>query len=234
LKLVLVQTTDPVRYKPLFDLTSGLNKAFCRRWGYDFRSYIGIKWGDEAWMACFNRIYLLGELAQSGTHDWALYLDADAFVCDPEFRPEEIITADSEALVIGCSGGDPDTEPWQINNGVMFFNLKHRFTRYMLDNWRQRWEDNFRILRRFASNERWDMLTNRVDDQAIFHGLLRALLDQGASAAEVVKNYTGPYPLFNYKKGRYVKQAIRSGTNTLEERTAYVRDFIEQAHGRRR
>ena len=132
-KLKVIQTSDPVVYKPLLDITSKLNEKQCKKMGITYQKYYCIKRGHSPIFAIFNRIYLLIEHLDTD-FDWILYMDADAMITNPLFHPHNIILQNKDKGFIFCSGGT--YEKWDVNDGVFFCNLRHPEVRKVLLQWK--------------------------------------------------------------------------------------------------
>src|SRR5580704_4456719 len=82
----MLQTSDDLRYRKLFSVTSCANRIFCQRNNVTYTDYIGIKVGCHPWHATFNRILLLMEFLGENYRGWVIYVDADAYVADLNFE----------------------------------------------------------------------------------------------------------------------------------------------------
>jgi hypothetical protein len=59
----------------MLDLTQDVQLAYARKWGYSYLRWDGVVRGKRAWLATFNRIYLLHDLIMEGKYDWVLFMD---------------------------------------------------------------------------------------------------------------------------------------------------------------
>ena len=144
--------------------------------------------------ANFNRYYLLREVMRHTTHQWALWIDADAIVADPSVSVEPIINADRDKLIIACRGTDAGEH--DINNGVFFFNLRHRdaarFLGYVIMAARHVRPDNSRF---------------RSDQRHMQSWLRRRMRPDGSIPQ--LKRYAGRHAnIFNYN-GPFIKHFLR-------------------------
>lgn len=63
-------------YSRMLDMTQGVQMAYAREWGYSYKRWDGVIRGNRAWLATFNRIYLLYDLLKKEReHDWVLLMD---------------------------------------------------------------------------------------------------------------------------------------------------------------
>ena len=83
LKIKVIQTSDSeTGYKTLLDVNRKINEEYCRKMGYEYLAYYGIKRGYYPCQATFNRIYLMEDELDRKAVDWVLYIDADAVVAE--------------------------------------------------------------------------------------------------------------------------------------------------------
>lgn len=74
--LVPPQTSDGKGdYSRMLDLTQGVQLAYAGEWGYSYLRWDGVIRGNRAWLATYNRIYLLYDLLKEDKHDWVLFMD---------------------------------------------------------------------------------------------------------------------------------------------------------------
>jgi hypothetical protein len=120
-RIVILQSCDD-KYAPMLVATTQVNSGYAAKHGYSYRSFVG-NLATVPNTANFNRYYLLREELESGRHDWAFWMDADAIVIDDHVPLENFINRNPDKLLIACRGamnGDYD-----INNGVFLLNLRH-------------------------------------------------------------------------------------------------------------
>jgi hypothetical protein len=128
----LIQTSDPVRYRPLFDITAEACRALCARHALTYAPFIGVVRGHFPWHAVYNRIFLLNDLAEAGFGGWVIYLDADAYPFDLSFNVRRYLAANRSVGMIAASGGP---EPWQPNSGMLLLNFADFRMRSLLAAW---------------------------------------------------------------------------------------------------
>jgi hypothetical protein len=136
----VIQSSDADVYARMLDVTAENIGAFCRHHNLVHRSFRGLKRGHWQWHSCFNRIYIFEELIAEGHDGWVLYLDADAFVVDIDFPIAEYLEARNEyAGIVVHAGATPAY--WDINNGVMFLNLKTEVAKLIVRDWSRRHQE---------------------------------------------------------------------------------------------
>jgi hypothetical protein len=166
MKIVLFQSCDGPGFSPVLDATARANKEFCRRHDVAYRSFMGLKRGLWPWHACFNRLYMLKELIDEGHDGWALHLDGDAYVCDLNFPIKDYLGGIAHKAGVAILSGATDAY-WDINSGVLFFNLGHPTAIAMVSEWINRHEKIFSDPQ-FLSRQ-WD----GFDDQRQIHLVLQ-------------------------------------------------------------
>jgi hypothetical protein len=75
-RLLILQTSDGSgAYSKMLDATMGVQMAYATHWGYSYLRWDGVVRGGPAWLATYNRIYLLHELYQRHEYQWVLFMD---------------------------------------------------------------------------------------------------------------------------------------------------------------
>lgn len=205
--ITFLQTADPHRYKRMLDATSRTVIEYCRRHGFAYENYVGIKRGFHGAHATFNRMFMLEELMERGHRGWALYMDADAYVQDLDFDLRAYLNDKSahSAIMATIPG---ESVPWHINAGVLFFNLGHERAVALLRDWKRRYMA--------VSDERLRGLTS-VWDHENDQTMLYEALDQHPTLREPVL-FVDPL-LFNHHEGRFIRQFLASLDTNVESRT---------------
>lgn len=223
-RVLILQTSDGARYKPLLDATEAHHRAYARRRGYDYARFDGVKRGAKPWHAAFNRIYLLQDLLKAREYDWVLYMDADAVVVDPA-RGVERFLDDSKAFV-ACRGATDDPRIWyNVNNGVAFFNMRHPATPGILDAWRRLYERVPMAVLEAEPEGVFDDVTKHVNDQ----DMLSAALVRTPALQHAIKVYRGEeHNAFNYH-GPFIQQILRAEVAGLEARLRKLRQLVATA-----
>ena len=214
--VLILQTCDGNRYKPLLDLAEKAGRAYAEKHGYSYKRFDGVKVGTQPWHATFNRIYLLEEELKNKTHDWVLYMDADTCFAGLEQSLLPFINKRNYAI-LGCRGRSNNPIIfWDINAGVLFFNLNHPATPFIIKSWKDKYESISIETRNNAYQNTFERLGGHLNDQSMLHGILHDFY------FPISYNYQGAqYNAFNYD-GPLIRQILRTPENTLEQR---VRDM---------
>jgi hypothetical protein len=69
-----------------------------------------------------------------GFYGWIFYLDADAYIYDPNFNLVHYLDGYSDKALIAAPGGNTG-QRWDINSGVLLINLAHDMARQMIEHW---------------------------------------------------------------------------------------------------
>jgi hypothetical protein len=142
MKPFLIQTSDKSVYAEMLDVTSRNISTFCRRHDLCYRVFKGLKCGQWDWHSCFNRIYMFDELIAEGHDGWVIYIDADAFIVDLNFPIRQYLDSKSDrAGIVVHSSATP--AHWDINDGVMFLNLRIPTAKLIVRDWIRRHEEIF-------------------------------------------------------------------------------------------
>lgn len=193
----VIQTSDEVRYRPLFNITSQANRKFCELHGIPFRPFVGLKQGDQPWHATFNRIPLLSELIEDGYRGWVLYLDADSYVYDLNFDITAYLAQNERWSVIGAPGG---AGRWQANAGILFFNLSRPAALEVVAEWRRLFEEAYPGDRLHGLS---DWPEGMPDDQSLLHRLMHERSDH----EDVLK--LEPLTFFGGSSSSFIRQVLR-------------------------
>ncbi len=204
-RLILLQSSDR-DYAPFLDVTGDVNREYAERFNCGYASFVGNA-SRRPKTANFNRYFMLRHVVAQTNCQWAMWMDADAIVVDPTIRPDSIIDASPDKLIIACRGRD--TGPHDINNGVFFLNLRHRETERFL---RYLTRVCFRLPPRNSSFH---------SDQRHVHDWLKTRRSP-SGAINCVKRYTGSqHDKFNYG-GPFIHHALRK-SGTFEQRLDQLR-----------
>lgn len=217
--IVFLQTADPFRYKRMLDATARTVTEYCRRHGFGYESYVGIKRGYFPWHATFNRMFQFRELLDRGFAGWAIYLDADAYIDDLDFDLRSFLSDRADrAGVMTTIPGAPT--PWCINAGVVFLNLGHERGREIAMRWLDRYLDINDV--RLRTMEIWD---DGESDQS----MLFELLQQDPSLRDAVHYDDGR--VINSHDARFIRQLLRSLSLDLESRTTTLEAQVDAILG---
>jgi hypothetical protein len=196
-EIQVLQTTDPVRYRPLFDITSSISQRFCDLHDLSYAPFIGIKRGDRPWHATFNRIPLFSELANRGFAGWAIYLDADAYFFDLAFDIHAYLEQNKHWAVIGAPGGEG---AWQVNAGILLLNFGHPATLEIVNAWQKAFDETMPDSLLLGLPDWADDVPN---DQTMLHQIMYHRPDH----AEVQK--VEPLSFLGASSSTFIRQVLR-------------------------
>lgn len=230
MKITFLQTADPFRYTRMMALTGATVIEHCRRRGYSYESYTGIKRGVWPWQATYNRIVQLQELVDRGFSGWAFYLDADAYVVDLDFDLVAYLAdkMDYSAILTPAMASG---ERWDVNVGVCAFNCGHPGGRHLI----AEWNSSFAAVtdERLAEAEIWLECDN---DQDLFQQML---VREPCLMDDVFFQDTS---LINSSYAAYIRQHLRGYSASFEEREEAIAQAtrrvlpeasIKEGYGRR-
>jgi len=217
---LILQTSDPHAYFPMLMVTSQTTREFCRRHGLAYESYIGIKRGYWNWHATYNRIVMLNELIEQGFRDWAIYVDADAYVVDLDFKIADYLQEKSEfAAIMIPSQATPNF--WDVNAGVVLFNLLRPTARFIIQDWLRRFEKiPDEVLRQTK------VPFHGENDQVILH---RLLMDNKDLWPEI--HLESPQ-LMNSGHARFIRQHLSAYTPSLPDRIDAITAAVNTVLGK--
>lgn len=213
--VVVLQSCDPYAYFDLWLESSATARALCRRSRAHYQALVGLKRGTRDWHASFNRIDMLAELLDQGFRGWALWIDADAWVQDVRFPLREYLQDKGEYAFIGALGAPADTLYWQMNNGVLFYNLAHPAARELIAAWLARL-DAFEL----GEHDWRDAVQN---DQSMFHDLLAARPHYAPFVRHEDRS------LINSPHASFIRQALLVDNPDFDARLARVREACRAA-----
>jgi SAM-dependent methyltransferase len=213
--IVFMQTADDRLYKNMLDVSSITNIEYCRRNGFRYESYVGIKSGAAPWMASYNRIFMLQELVQRGHRGWVIFADADAFVVDLSFDVLDYLDENSDYCLIGASGGSD--APWNLNSGILFINLADPIGRAFVADWMTRFRIDVPLDYLADASAKWDEYPN---DQDIMYQCIKHV------PGLMAKTKREDPAIFNYTSGRFMWQAIRTPERDVASRIEIIRSKV--------
>lgn len=217
---VIVQTSDGHRYKPMIDATQELHKRYASRHGYDYFRFDGVKRGLKPWHAAFNRVYIIEELIKEGKYDWVLYMDADAVIIDLSKSLSEFL--DDRYSIVACRGSSDDpTVTWNVNNGIIFFNLRHPSTLPIIMLWKAMYENH--SLEQLAAEAEgvFNDSSKHINDQDM---LCMILYHKFRNAAKVYRGEE--HNKFNYL-GPFIQQILRRPGWNTEDRIEDIKEKVK-------
>jgi hypothetical protein len=214
--LTILQTSDAFKYHRMLRATSLTAIEYCRRHGFAYESYVGVKRGFHGAHATFNRMFMLEELIDRGYRGWALYMDADAYVRDLDFDLRGYLAdkGHHSAIMATIPG---ETVPWHINAGVLFFNLGHPQAIALIRDWKRRYmavpDERLRTL-----SSVWD---HENDQTMLYHSL-----NQNSELRDPVLFVDSM--LFNHHEGRFIRQFLASLDTNIETRTDKIVNAVDE------
>lgn len=232
-RLLILQTSDGAsRYSKMLDATMGVQMAYANLWGHSYLRWDGIARGDSAWLATYNRIYLLHELYRRGKYQWVLFMDPDAVFVDPSQGVEQFL--DDSYAVVGCRGGLDRAKIWDINIGVAFFNLQHPDFGGLIREWlwRIKWVPDTRLRKgksdTYVTGEKG---MGFPDDQQMFHEIVK----RHPRKKTLVKRYFDIEEeklLFNYQHGKIIAHLIRANNKNQDARLAELQEITSKFYAK--
>lgn len=219
-EILLLQSSDAEVYAPMLAQSARTTQLYAERHGLLYRSFLGIKRGCLPWHASYNRIDLLMDLIRSDFQGWVFYLDADAWIADLDFDLRAYLADKQHRALIAAPAGHYRDQFWNVNNGVVLFNLGHPFARALIVEWE-------RFLSRHdlaAEGKTWNVEV--VDDQGMFH----RILDKLPYAADHI--HIENKELLNSPWARFARHAIRAEHQDFEARLALVTAEVDTALAR--
>nr|WP_053000119.1 methyltransferase domain-containing protein [Sphingomonas sp. Y57] len=204
--VVFLQTADAEHYAPMLAITAAGVREYCRRHGFGYESFLGVKRGFHPWQATFNRIPMLEELVARGFTGWAVYLDADAYIQDLDFDLTAYLADKGDRAAIFATSGVTG-EHWDVNAGVALINLGHPLGRELVARWSAAFAAHSDETLREAAE--W---MGGGNDQDLLHDILRQ--DEAIARAVLVE----PMTLLNGPRARFIRQQLRAMGPTLEAR----------------
>ncbi len=215
MNVTFFQTADPERYRDLLLSTSRTVARYVRPRGYAQEVFLGIKRGRWPWQASFNRIYIFEELIARGWTDWAVYMDADAFVADLDFDLDAYLADKGERAAV-MTPSNATQHWWDVNNGVLMFNLRHPLAHRLVARWKAAFETRLPDAL-LADLQGW----SNPNDQEM---LQEIIVDDAEIAAAI--HFESPL-LFNSLEGRFIRQVLREQIPDFPERTRVICDQVE-------
>ncbi|MBU3076982.1 methyltransferase domain-containing protein [Sphingomonas quercus] len=215
IRVIALQTADADRYAAMLAITQPNVAEYCRRHGYGYEAYIGIKRGFHPWQASYNRIAMLSELVARGYDGWVLYMDADAWVADLDFDLAAYLARHRDrAAIIATAGVTPAR--WDVNDGVMLINLGHPTGRALVARWQALFDERLPDARLREAVE-W---VGEDNDQDLLQRLLRE--DSTLADAVLVESMA----VLNGPAARFVRQHLRAHTADFRERMRALAEAV--------
>lgn len=220
MKIMFLQSADAVHYRPFLDVTSATIKEYCARHGTEYEAFIGLKRGIHPWQAALNRIPILKGHVDQGFSGWIIYMDADSYIADLDFDLRTYLSGKADYAMIAAPSGVTPPRWWDVNNGVVAFNLTHPLACDLIGRWHDRLAMNSDEA--LAGEGRW---SDVVDDQHIFHESLMEIED----LAEHLFRDDGADAVFNWNN-RFIRQRVRL-TGTMATRLSGLKEMVDEVIG---
>ena len=132
------------QYAKLLELTSPINKAYAKRWKHDIVVLQGasliLPWDENCTppeeRSRFNKVDLLLEaLYRKDKYEYLLLLDADTLIYDFSYDIPRLFGSNDTMLVAQRTHQYDPPATDNINNGITLWNLHHRLTQQVAEDW---------------------------------------------------------------------------------------------------
>jgi hypothetical protein len=218
LRVKFLQTADPIKYARLLEVSAPSTRAFCAIHGYEYEAFVGLKRGRHPWHATFNRIDLLNEALEAGFDGWIVYLDADSFVVDLDSDFTAYLKQHADAPLIARAVIPEKAPTWNINAGVLIFNMKHPQIARLIKTWKRLF-DFWRMMGLLLLPPR----LAPVNDQILLHWALRL-------NPRLIRAIRFEHPDFiNGTLSNFIVQFLRSDVKDFDLRISLVIERVRQA-----
>lgn len=222
-EVILMQTAAGERYKDILNATQILNRLYCKKQGFKYHQYIGIKRGYYDWHSTYNRLAMLDELIEEDFKGWALFVDADAFVRDQDFDLRSYISCLAPGIAFVAETGS-GAGKWDVNAGVFLIDLGSPTGRKIVCEWK-------RVTARLAPDhaldlvvEPWGFLPNgrRIpNDQSSLHLIFKE--NEDFQTALLIED-----GLLNYPKGKFIAQVLRKENEGHATRISNLKKYCAE------
>lgn len=206
-EIILLQTSDPIRYLSILSVSAKFNARYCKKFGMDYQAFVGLKQGFYPHHAMLNRIFLLKEYCDKNFRGWIVYVDADAVNIAPNYDlPYKLAQLrESKKWASFYTVQHPDDEEfifWNVNTGVFALDLSANRTRMLIRLWHLLYSDLI-TKEEFRHAVTWDGIIN---DQNSLHEILR-MLDNYILLCDEIE--------LNQEIGKPFIQALRSSATSI-------------------
>lgn len=131
LRILILQTCGGKTEAPCLDYTQSKHESYCRKHGYDYMRWDGIK-KSQSQSPAYNKIYLLQEILQTNKYDGVFYLDTDAIIIDKDMALDNLMKLNK---AVTCMQKTPETKDLDLS--AAFFNMNHPNMKVLLEDWQQ-------------------------------------------------------------------------------------------------
>lgn len=171
-EIIVIQTADANRYYPMLIASAKFNRHFCRNDNLSYQAFVGMKTGKYPHHTMFNRVFLLQELIERNFSGWVIYLDADAFFCDPlfSFRDHlEKLRKKSSSMFLHYEK-DPINNDLisEVNDGAFAMDLGSDWVRRIVKAWYMLYVEHYTDI----DYERATSWNDLIDDQTALRAIL--------------------------------------------------------------
>ena len=134
-RLLIVQDSPPGPEEEILEATSRVNRAYAKRWGFDYLKFTGVAIGTSPWQSTFNKPFILSSLVKSSiegiqvvknegipVYDAVMFLDSSAVIVELDFNVLHLI-GKKKLIASGWIGPVKNKEG--MYSDVMIWNLDH-------------------------------------------------------------------------------------------------------------
>ena len=138
-RVLVMQTCGPGKYEELLKATRLANERWAGQQGYDYLSVVGnyaarhFQHGGREALSRFNKAWMVAEIMNMSSYDYVFYMDADAMVTDPLWDVRTLPSSLQGMMFQAHAGGGGP--PWNINDGVMLWDLRHPHAADVVFDW---------------------------------------------------------------------------------------------------
>ena len=198
-------------YLEMMELSARASRAYARKWNCDYLQLKGIPIGWKPEHGTYNKPPMIKMALSRQSYDTVLLLDADAVIVDHDYNMLQLLPEEYMIAARAVSKDDPHTA--NVNIGVTLWNLKHAYTREVVDRWHH-----------LCQKRAYTELKRRADDQRILHHLLRDEYNKSQLAQMI---YALNTTHIRYRRGTAVRHFIRKNATTWEDKNSGI-DRVEE------
>jgi hypothetical protein len=206
LRIKIIQSCD-ASGESMLDVTSEINSLYANKFNFIYEKFVGKK---SVANGIYNVIYHLQEEINSNSFDYLLLLDSDAFIFDQDVNLLSELCIPNEDYALICSAGSlTGGNTWDINAGVLLFNLKHASTQTISNTWKTNLETDM-------ENVEWngEHSTGHRPDQAYLIVSLAGISSNNSSQCST-----------------FVKRYNEDQLNYINYEGSLIRHVLDDQHG---